>query len=198
MIVIGLTGSIGMGKSNAAAALRRFGLPVHDADAAVHRLQAPGGAALPAIAAAFPGSVADGRLDRAALRAMLQADPEGWPRLEAIIHPLVHRAERQFLARAAARRVPAVVLDIPLLFEGGGDRRCDVTIVVSAPPFVQRARVLRRRGMTRDRFAAILARQMPDGEKRRRADFVVPTGLDRRQSLRALAKILRLIGVRRA
>ena len=148
MIVIGLTGSIGMGKSNAAAALRRLGLPVHDADAAVHRLQAPGGAALPAIAAAFPGSVADGRLDRAALRAMLRADPAGWPRLEAIVHPLVHRAERRFLARAAARRVPAVVLDIPLLFEGGGDRRCDVTIVVSAPPFVQRARVLRRRGMT--------------------------------------------------
>ena len=196
MIVLGLTGSIGMGKSSAAAALRRLGVPVHDADAEVHRLQAPGGAALPAIAAAFPGAVTQGRLDRARLRAMLQADPAGWPRLEAIIHPLVQQAERRFIARAAARRAPGVVLDIPLLFESGGEVRCDATIVVSAPPFIQHARVLRRPGMTEAQFAAMLARQMPDAEKRRRADFVVPTGLDRRQTLRALRKILRIVGIR--
>jgi len=196
MIVLGLTGSIGMGKSSAAKALRRLGVPVHDADAEVHRLQAPGGAALPAIAAAFPGAVADGRLDRARLRAMLQADPAGWPRLEAIIHPLVRRTEERFLARAAARRVKGVVLDIPLLFESGGEVRCDATIVVSAPPFIQRARVLRRPGMTEAQLDAMLARQMPDAEKRRRADFVVPTGLDRRQTLRALRKILRIVGIR--
>ena len=196
MIVLGLTGSIGMGKSSAAAALRRLGVPVHDADAEVHRLQAPGGAALPAIAAAFPGAVKDGRLDRARLRAMLQADPAGWPRLEAIIHPLVRQAEQRFLARAAARRVKGVVLDIPLLFESGGEVRCDATIVVSAPSFIQRARVLRRPGMTEAQLAALLARQMPDAEKRRRADFVVPTGLDRRQTLRALRKILRIVGIR--
>jgi dephospho-CoA kinase len=196
MIVLGLTGSIGMGKSSAAAALRRLGVPVHDADAEVHRLQAPGGAALPAIAAAFPGAVEGGRLDRARLRAMLQADPAGWPRLEAIVHPLVREAEQRFLARAAARRVKGVVLDIPLLFEGGGEARCDATIVVSAPPFIQRARVLRRPGMTPGQLDAMLARQMPDAEKRRRADFVVPTGLDRRQTLRALRKILRIVGIR--
>jgi dephospho-CoA kinase len=196
VIVLGLTGSIGMGKSSAAAALRRLGVPVHDADAEVHRLQAPGGAALPAIAAAFPGAVTGGRLDRAKLRAMLQADPAGWPRLEAIIHPLVRQAEQRFLARAAGRRVKGVVLDIPLLFESGGDVRCDATIVVSAPPFIQRARVLRRPGVTEAQFAALLARQMPDAEKRRRADFVVPTGLDRRQTLRALRKILRIVGIR--
>jgi len=196
MIVLGLTGSIGMGKSSAAAALRRLGVPVHDADAEVHRLQAPGGAALPAIAAAFPGAVTGGKLDRARLRAMLQADPAGWPRLEAIIHPLVRQAEQRFLARAAARRVKGVVLDIPLLFESGGEARCDATIVVSAPPFIQRARVLRRPGMTEAQLDAMLARQMPDAEKRRRADFVVPTGLDRRQTLRALRKILRIVGIR--
>jgi dephospho-CoA kinase len=114
------------------------------------------------------------------------------------MHPLVHQAERRFLARAAARRVPAVVLDIPLLFESGGERRCDATIVVSAPPFVQRARVLRRPGVTPAQFAAMLVRQMPDGDKRRRADFIVPTGLDRRRTLRALMKILRIAGIRRA
>jgi dephospho-CoA kinase len=197
MIVLGLTGSIGMGKSHAAAALRRLGLPVHDADAEVHRLQSPGGAALPAIAAAFPGTIKDRRLDRPAMRALLEADPSAWPRLEAIMHPLVQQAEQRFLARAAARRVPAVVLDIPLLFESGGERRCDATIVVSAPLFIQRARVLRRPGMNPARLAAILARQMPDREKRRRADFVVPTGLSRRHSLQALAKILRITGIRR-
>jgi dephospho-CoA kinase len=198
MIVLGLTGSIGMGKSSAAKALRRLGLPVHDADAEVHRLQTAGGGTLPAIAAAFPGAVKNGRLDRAGLRAMLQADPAGWKRLEAIMHPRVLQAERRFLARAAARRAPAVVLDIPLLFESGGERRCDAIIVVSAPPFIQRARVLRRPGMTPAQFAAMLGRQMPDSEKRRRANFVVLTGLDRRQTLRALKKILRITGIRRA
>lgn len=194
--MIGLTGSIGMGKTTAAAMLRRLGLPVHDADAEVHRLQAPGGAALPAIAAAFPGTVRNGVLDREALRRALAADPTGWPVLEHILHPLVRRAEERFLARARAARRPAAVLDIPLLFETGAERRCDVVIAVTAPAFVQRARVLRRPGMTPARLAAMLARQTPDAEKRRRADFVVDTGRGRRHSLQALAKILRILAIR--
>ena len=142
MLVIGLTGSIGMGKTTAAAMLRRLGLPVHDADAAVHRLQAPGGAALPAIAAAFPGAVRGGVLDREALRRSLAADPAGWRVLERIVHPLVQASADRFLAAARAARRPAAVLDIPLLFESGAERRCDVVITVTAPPFVQRARVV--------------------------------------------------------
>jgi dephospho-CoA kinase len=194
--VIGLTGSIGMGKTTAAAMLRHLGLPVHDADAEVHRLQAPGGPALPAIAAAFPGTVRDGMLDREALRRSLAADPSGWPALERILHPMVRQAEERFLARARAARHPAAVLDIPLLFETGAERRCDAVITVTAPEFVQRARVLRRPGMTPARFAAMLARQIPDAEKRRRADFVVDTGQGRRHTLQALAKILRILAIR--
>jgi dephospho-CoA kinase len=194
--VIGLTGSIGMGKTTAAAMLRRLGLPVHDADAEVHRLQAPGGPALPAIGAAFPGTVRDGVLDREGLRRALAADPRGWPVLERILHPLVRAAEERFLARARAAGRRAAVLDIPLLFETGAERRCDVVITVTAPAFVQRARVLRRPGMTPARLAAMLARQTPDAEKRRRADFVVDTGHGRRQTLRTLAKILRILMIR--
>ena len=193
MVILGLTGSIGMGKTTAANMLRRLGVPVHDADATVHRLMDRGGAAVPLVEAAFPGVVRDGAVDRAALGRRGFDDPEALRRLEAILHPLVRRTERRFLARSAAARVPIVVLDIPLLFETGAERRCDATIVVTAPRFVQRARVLRRPGMTAARLAAIEARQMPDAEKRRRADFIVRTGRDRRATLRALTRIVRLM-----
>jgi dephospho-CoA kinase len=191
--VLGLTGSIGMGKTSAATAFRRLGVPVHDADAEVHRLYARGGAAVPLLAAAFPGVVEDGAVVRERLRRIAFAEPRILKRLEIMVHPLVRRAENRFLARARARRLPLVVLDIPLLFETGGEARCDAVLVVSAPRRVQLARVLRRRGMSEERFAAIESRQMPDREKRRRADFVVETGLDKHRSLRALAQIVRLL-----
>jgi dephospho-CoA kinase len=192
MRVLGLTGSIGMGKSTAAAVLRREGVPVHDADAAVHRLLGPGGAAVATVGAAFPGVVRDGAVDRQALGRQVFGDPQALARLEAILHPLVQRASRRFLARARRARRRLVVLDVPLLFETGGEARCDAVVVVSAPRPVQRARVLKRRGMTPERLAGIEARQMPDAEKRRRADAVVPTGLDRRTALRALRRVLKL------
>ncbi len=193
MRVLGLTGSIGMGNSAAARALRRLGVPVHDADAAVHRLLGPGGGAVAAVAWAFPGVVADGAVDRAALGRRVFNNPAALAQLEAILHPLVQRSEQRFLRGALARREPVAVLDIPLLFEIGGERRCDAVIVVSAPRFVQEARVLRRKGMTAARLLAVRARQMPDAEKRRRADFVVPTGLDKRATLRRLAAIVRVM-----
>jgi dephospho-CoA kinase len=193
MIVLGLTGSIGMGKSTAAAALRRLGVPVHDADAEVHRLLRRDKPTISAVEAAFPGVSRDGAVDRGELGRRVFGDAAALARLEAILHPRVRQAEKRFLRRARAARAPLVVLDIPLLFETGGDRRCHATAVVSAPAFIQAGRVLRRPGMTRGRLAAILSRQMPDMEKRRRADFVVPTGLDRRSSLRALAEIVRLL-----
>jgi dephospho-CoA kinase len=190
MIVIGLTGGIGMGKSTASATFRRLGVPVFDADAAVHGLQAKGGRAVGPIAAAFPGAVRDGHVDREALRAAVLGKPDALKRLERIVHPLVRDEERRFLARArrAGRRM--VALDVPLLLETGGQARVDRVVVVSAPAPVQRARVLRRRGMTEERLAAIRARQMPDAEKRRHADAVVPTGLSR---FFAQARIRRLV-----
>ncbi|HEY0523752.1 MAG TPA: dephospho-CoA kinase [Stellaceae bacterium] len=198
MIVLGLTGSIGMGKSTAAAMLRRLGVPVHDADATVHRLMAPGGRAVPAVSAAFPDVLTPtGGIDRRALGARVFGDRAALRRLESILHPMVGAAERRFLARQARRRARLVVLDIPLLFETGGDRRCDAVIVVTAPPFLQRARVMRRPGMTEGKLAAILAKQMPDAEKRRRADFVVPTGLGRDAALHRLAAIVRVMRDRR-
>lgn len=190
MIVLGLTGSIGMGKTTAAAMLRRLGVPVHDADAVVHRLLGRGGAAVAAIAAAFPGVVRGGAVDRAALGAVVFADEAARRRLEAIVHPLVHRAEAAFLARARRQRRRLVVLDIPLLFETGGQRRCDAVAVVSAPAFLQAERVLRRPGMTPERLASVRRAQIPDAEKRRRADAVVPTGLGRRPALRALVRLI--------
>ncbi|HTR86707.1 MAG TPA: dephospho-CoA kinase, partial [Reyranella sp.] len=177
MVIVGLTGSIGMGKSTAASMLRRMGVPVYDADAAVHALQAPGGAALPPIEAAFPGVVQGGVLDRQALGARVFGHPEALRRLEAIVHPLVGQRQRAFLKRAAARGVPLVVLDIPLLFEGRGERRVDATLVVSAPAFLQRRRVLARPGMTAEKFAGILRQQVPDTVKRAKANVVIPTGL---------------------
>lgn len=192
MRILGLTGSIGMGKTTAAQALRRLKIPVHDADAVVHRLLGPGGAAVAKVAAAFPGVVKDGAVDRQALGERVFADPAQLKRLEAILHPLVQQASRRFLAKARIARRELVVLDIPLLFETGAEARCDAVIVVSAPRLVQRPRVLARRGMTAERLAGIEARQMPDAEKRRRADYVVPTGLDRRTALRALRRALKL------
>ena len=189
MKVIGLTGGIGMGKSTAAAAFRRAGLPVFDADAAVHRLQARGGRAVPAIARAFPGAVRDGAVDRAALRQAAVFDPAAMRRLEAILHPMVRAEERACLGRARRAGRRAAVLDIPLLLEGGGERRVDLVVVVSAPAAVQLARVRRRRGMTDAQARAIIARQMPDREKRRRADLVVHTGLSRHHALRALRRL---------
>lgn len=192
MRVIGLTGGIGMGKSTAAAEFRRRRIPVFDADAIVHRLQGPGGAALAPIAAAFPGVVSNGLLDRARLRSAL-TDPAALTRLERIIHPLVRRAERQFLARARAAGRPLAVLDIPLLFETGGDQRVDHVMVTSAPAAVQRARVVARGRMTGAQIDAVLRRQLPDAERRRRADTVIRTGLSRfhavAQIRRALARL---------
>jgi dephospho-CoA kinase len=198
VIVLGLTGSIGMGKSTAARTLRRLGIPLFDADRVVHQLLAPGGAAVHRVAAAFPGVCgSDGGIDRALLGARVFTDPEALSRLERILHPMVADRERRFLAFARARREPIAVLDIPLLFESRSERRCDYVLVVSAPRLVQRQRVLRRSGMTEKRLTAILDNQMPDREKRRRADFVVPTGLSRNMSLRRLRAIVRLLRNRR-
>jgi dephospho-CoA kinase len=191
MRVLGLTGGIGMGKSTAAATFRRLGVPVFDADAAVHRLQARGGRAVVPIAAAFPGSVREGAVDREALRRAVLGDPAALRRLEAIVHPLVRAEERRFLAAARRRGAGLVVLDIPLLFETGGQARVDAVVVVSAPASVQRARVLRRGGMTEARFRAILARQTPDAEKRRRADRLVRTGLSRHHAQRQVRRLVR-------
>jgi dephospho-CoA kinase len=194
VIVLGLTGSIGMGKSTAAAALRSLRLPLFDADRAVHRLIGPSGPAVERVAAAFPGVVAGaGGVDRRLLGRRVFADTTALERLEAILHPMVEQAERRFLGQARARRAPIAVLDIPLLFETGSERRCDYVIVVSATAFLQRQRVLRRPGMSRERFVMILKQQMPDAEKQRRADFVVPTGLNRSLSLRRLRAIVRLL-----
>jgi dephospho-CoA kinase len=191
MKVLGLTGSIGMGKTTAALLLRRLGLPVHDADAAVHRLLGPGGAAVLAVAAEFPGVVRDGSVDRKALGARVFGDDRAMRRLERILHPLVRQDSARFLKQARRRGARVAVLDVPLLFEVGRDRDCDATLVVSAPALVQRARVLARPGMTEQRFQEVLARQMPDAEKRRRADYVVPTGLGRRLTLRRLQRVLK-------
>ena len=192
MILLGLTGSIGMGKSTAAQALRRLGVPVHDADAAVHRLLAPGGRAVAAVLAAFPDvGTPEGGIDRRALGTRVFGDAAALKRLEAILHPLVGAAKRRFLAAAARRRRRLVVLDIPLLFETGGERACDAVLVVSAPAFLQRQRVLARPGMTPEQFQAILAKQLPDAAKRRRTPYVISTGLGRRVSLDRLRAALR-------
>jgi dephospho-CoA kinase len=190
MIVIGLTGGIGMGKSTAARAFRRLGIPVHDADAAVHRLYARGGEGVRAIAALAPEAVIDGAVSREALRRRALSDPAFLARLEAAIHPLVRKQERSFLARCRRAHRPIAVLDIPLLFETGSDRRVDHVVVVSAPAATQRARVLPRPGMTEARLAAIRARQMPDTEKRRRADTVIRTGLSRHHAQRAIRRLV--------
>lgn len=192
MIVIGLTGSIGMGKTTAARALARMGLPVHDSDSAVHKLFARGGAAVGPVGEAFPDAIRDEAIDRAGLADLVFHDPAALARLEAIVHPLVRRESQAFLRRCAARRDAMAVLDVPLLFEVGREGDCDLVILVTAPAFIQAQRVLRRPGMTEQRLANIRARQMQDAEKCRRADFVVQTGLGRRETLRALGHIVTL------
>lgn len=176
MILLGLTGSIGMGKSTTAALFRDEGAAVWNADEAVHDLYAKGGAAVEAVETAFPGVVIDGAVDRVRLAEALGADSAAFARLEAIVHPLVARGRGEALAVAEARGVKLAVLDIPLLFETGGDRSVDAVVVVTADAAVQAERVLSRPGMTRGRLDAILARQLPDAEKRARADFVIDTG----------------------
>lgn len=189
MKVIGLTGGIGMGKSTAAGAFRRAHIPVFDADATVHRLQAPGGRALKPIEAAFPGAVVNGALDRAALRAAVLGNKEALTRLERILHPMVREEERAFLARARRAAAPAAVLDIPLLFETGG-RKLSFSMVVSAPRSVQIHRVRLRRKMSQQDIENVIARQMPDAEKRRRADIVIRTGLSRYHTQRQLRRVI--------
>jgi dephospho-CoA kinase len=190
MIILGLTGGIGMGKSTAAGAFRRARIPVFDADAAVHRLQARGGRAVRAIAAAFPDAVRGGQVDRATLRKAVLEHPEALARLEGILHPMVREEERAFVARARRRGCRAVVLDIPLLLETGGDRRVDCVVVVSAPPDVQMHRIRSRGRMSESDIRAVIGRQMPDAEKRRRADVVVRTGLSRHESLQELTRLI--------
>jgi dephospho-CoA kinase len=176
MIVIGLTGSIGMGKSTVAQMFAQEGAPFFDSDAAVHALYAPGGAAVAPVEAAFPGVVKDGGVDREALSARVVGDSVAIKLLESIVHPLVRQAQAEFLQKNRDARTRCVVLDIPLLFESGGARMVDKVVVVSAPCEIQRERVLARPGMTPEKFEAILARQTPDAEKRALADFVIDTG----------------------
>jgi len=179
MFILGLTGSIGMGKSATANMFAEEGVPVHDADAAVHRLYES--EAVAAIEAAFPGTTENGKVDREKLGKHVLGDKAAIKRLEQIVHPLVRADEERFLAEAERRGAGIAVLDIPLLYETGGEARCDAVVVVSAPPDVQRARALQRPGMNEAKLTAILAQQIPDEEKRRRADFVVDTahGFDR-------------------
>ncbi len=174
MIVLGLTGSLGMGKSATAKLFAEEGVPVHDADAAVHRLYE--GEAVPLIEAAFPGTTAGGKVDREKLGQRVIGDAAAMRKLEAIVHPLVRKAEERFLAEAERAGAKVAVLDIPLLFETGGDKRCDAVVVVSAPAGTQRARVLERPGMTEEKFRALAGKQMPDADKRARADFIVDSG----------------------
>ena len=190
MIILGLTGSIGMGKTTAATMLRAMGLRICDSDAIVHKLLGPGGAAVEAIGAEFRNVVRGGAVDRPALGQAVFSDPDALKKLEGILHPMVHATQADFLKNAALNRVHIAVLDVPLLFEVGTDQRCDAVIVVTAPRFLQEQRVLRRPGMTPERLAATLARQLPDAEKRRRADFVVHTGLGKWHTYNRLRKIV--------
>ena len=189
--VLCLTGSLGMGKSTAARFFAEAGVPVHDSDAVVHALYE--GEAVPAIEQAFPGSTSGGKVDRAKLASLVLNDPAALARLEAIVHPLVSVSTDRFLAAAQARGAAVVVLDVPLLFEIAMECRCDAVVVVTAPPEVQRQRTLERPGMTEEKFAAILAKQMPDAEKRRRADFIVDSSKDFDHARAQVRDILRAV-----
>lgn len=191
MVILGLTGSIGMGKSTTAGMFRDLGVPVHDSDAVVHRLYS--GIAAPLIEAAFPGVVEDGTVNRTLLGQRVLGNPDSMQRLEAIVHPLVRSEEQTFLQAAAASRSPVAVIDIPLLFETNGENRVDAIAVVNASPEVQRQRVLARPGMNEERFRQLLARQMPDAEKRMRAHFVVDTGHGLDHARRQVRDILRAV-----
>ena len=190
MLVIGLTGSIAMGKSTAAQMFRRLGVPVYDADATVHALLRKGGAGVGPVAQAFPDVVREGAVDRQSLGRRVFGNPGALSTLERILHPLVADHRKAFLAAKARQGRSAVVLDIPLLFEVGAEQLCDVVIVVSAPRFLQMQRLMLRRDMDRARIAAVMSRQMPDAEKRRRADFVVPSGVGRAATFAALRRCI--------
>jgi dephospho-CoA kinase len=192
--ILGLTGSIGTGKSTVSRFFGETGTPVHDADAAVHRLYA--GAAVAPIEAAFPGTTRDGVVDRTLLSARVVADPTVLKRLEAIIHPMVRALEAEFLATARGKGVSLVVLDIPLLFETGAETRCDAVAVVSAPEDIQRRRVMSRSGMTTDKFAVLLAKQLPDAEKRKRAHVVIDTSGDFNATRRQVRDVIRMFAGR--
>ena len=195
-LIVGLTGSIGMGKSTVAAMFADEGVPVFDADAEVHRLQGPDGALLPAIEAAFPGSTGQEGVKRAELGAMVFDDPAALARLEAIVHPAVAEARAAFMAQHGD--APLIVFDIPLLFEKGGHEAVDRIVVVSAPAEVQRERVLARPGMTAEKFAHILGLQVPDAEKRARADHVIDTGTTLDATRAAVAKLVRELALTRS
>lgn len=190
MVILGLTGCIAMGKSAAADMFRRLGVPVHDADEAVHRLLARGGAAVAAVEAAFPGAGRDGAINHEAVAKRVFGDRAALRRLESILHPLVEMDQGRFLNAAVRRGETLVVLDVPLLFETGGDKMCDAVAVVSAPPSVQTERLLKRPGMTHERIDAIRGLQMSDGDKKRRADYVIPTGLGRNFAMRKIKDIV--------
>lgn len=197
MILLGLTGSIGMGKSETAKMFRREGIPVFDADASVHELFAKGGKAVGLVGEAFPNVIVDGAVDRKALGAEVFNDIEALRKLESIVHPLVGAERHRFLKRAAAQGRAIVVLDIPLLFETGGERFVDASVVVSAPGFLQAQRVLARPGMDEQRLKDIRAQQVPDAEKRRRADFIVRSGLGKGPALQAVRQIIKTLSGRR-
>jgi dephospho-CoA kinase len=190
MIHIGLTGSIGMGKSTTAQMFREAGVPVYDADAAVADLYVRGGAAVEPLEAAFPGVTRDGAVDREALRLRVLGDDAAMTRLNAVVHPLLGRDRLAFHAQAEASGADILVFDVPLLFETGGERNMDAVVVVTAPAEVQRARVLAREGMTPERLDAILARQTPDAQKRERADFVIDTGQGLEAARAEVARVL--------
>jgi len=190
MIIIGLTGSIGQGKSTIAKQFGRYGAAVCDSDKVVHQLLGPKGEAVEKIAALFPAAKKNNAIDRALLGREVFVDDEKLKLLESVLHPLVHRAQDRFIRRARIRKKQIVILDIPLLFETGGEIRCDYTVVVTAPPFLQRHRVFKRPQMSEEKFARILARQMPDREKCKRADFIIRTGLGKYTSLQAVRNIL--------
>ncbi len=196
MILLGLTGSIGMGKSETAKMFRREGVPVFDADAAVHKLFAKDGAAVKPVGATFPGVVKDGVVDRKALGTKVFENEAALRKLESIVHPLVGRARLRFLKQHGARGTPMIVMDIPLLFETGGERNVDASVVVSAPAFLQRQRVLARPNMDEQRLADVLAQQMPDAQKCKRADFIVPSGLGKAPALQAVRRIIKIMSQR--
>ena len=191
MLVIGLTGGIGMGKSTVAKMFATLGIRAFNADDAVHALQAPNGKAIPAIAIAFPGTVQNGVLNRAALRNIVLSDPAALKRLEKIMHPLVRRMQKQFKASAFRQQRRAILLDIPLLFESRGEKNIDLTITVSCPRDVQINRVAARGIMRPEQIATIIAKQMPDAEKRRRADVTIRTGLSRFHTMRAVRRLVK-------
>lgn len=198
MIVVGLTGSIGMGKSEVARMFASLGVPVYDADAAVHELYAKGGAAVAPIGDAFPQAVVDGAVDRDRLSKLVVGDEAAIKRLESIVHPLVGQSRAGFMAKAAADGAKVVVADIPLLYETGGETRVDYVVVVSAPYRAQRERVLARPGMTAAKFEAIVARQTPDEKKRARADFVIATDTSLAETLRRVREIAKILEARAA